>query len=74
MAALKAEEDRIATEQKENEEKEKEKALQDLLNNMTPEEQYYYLKEIPTNEPWLSWPEGKSISIVKKKWKKIHCI
>ena len=37
---------------------------------MTPEEQYYYLKEIPTNEPWLSWPEGKSISIVKKKVEK----
>ena len=54
--------------------KKKDKALEDLLNKMTPEEQYYYLKEIPTNEPWLSWPEGKSISIVKKKWKKIHCI
>ena len=33
---------------------------------MAPRGQYYYLKEIPTNEPWLSWPEGKSISIVKK--------
>ena len=46
--------------------KKKDKALEDLLNKMTPEEQYYYLKEIPTNEPWLSWPEGKSISRVKK--------
>ena len=68
MLALKAEEDRIATEQKENEEKEK--VLQDLLNKMTPEEQYYYLKEIPINEPWLSWPEVKSISIVKKSGEK----
>ena len=64
LLALKAEEDRIATEQKENEEKEK--VLQDLLNKMTPEEQYNYLKEIRINEPWLSWPEGKSISRVKK--------
>ena len=34
-------------------------------NKMTPEEQYYYLKELPTKEPWLSWPEGKTISTIK---------
>ena len=64
LAAVKAEEDRIAAEQKEKEEKEK--AFQDFLNKMTPEEQYFYLKELPTREPWLSWPEGKTISTIKK--------
>ena len=64
LAAVKAEEDRIAAEQKEKEDKEK--AFQDFLNKMTPEEQYYYLKELPTKEPWLSWPEGKTISTIKK--------
>ena len=44
----------------------KKKKLFKILNKMTPKNQYYYLKEIPTNEPRLSWPEGKSISIVKK--------
>ena len=68
LAAVKAEEDRIAAEQKEKEEKEK--AFQDLLNKMSPEEQYYYLKELPTKEPWLSWPEGKSIATVKKNGEK----
>ena len=64
LAAVKAEEDRIAAEQKEKEEKEK--AFQEILDKMTPEEQYYYLKELPTKEAWLSWPEGKSISTIKK--------
>ena len=68
LAAVKAEEDRIAAEQKEKEEKEK--AFQDFLNKMSPEEQYYYLKELPTKEPWLSWPEGKTISTVKKSGEK----
>ena len=68
LAAVKAEEDRIAAEQKEKEEKEK--AFQDFLNKMTPEEQYYYLKEMPTKEPWLSWPEGKTISTIKKSGEK----
>ena len=68
LAAVKAEEDRIAAEQKEKEEKEK--AFQDLLNKMTPEEQYYYLKELPTKEAWLSWPEGKSIATLKKSGEK----
>ena len=68
LAALKAEEDRIAAEQKEKEEKEK--AFQEFLNKMTPEEQYYYLKEMPTKEPWLSWPEGKTISTIKKSGEK----
>ena len=44
----------------------KKKNLFKILNKMTSKNQYYYLKEIPTNEPRLSWPEGKSISIVKK--------
>ena len=64
LAAVKAEEDRLAAEQKEKEEKEK--AFQEILDKMTPEEQYYYLKELPTKEAWLSWPEGKSISTIKK--------
>ena len=64
LAAVKAEEDRIAAEQKEKEEKEK--AFQEFLNKMTPEEQYYYLKELPTKEPWISWPEGKTIATIKK--------
>ena len=64
LAAVKAEEDRIATELKEKEEKEK--AFNDLLNSMTEEDRYYYLKELPSKEPWLSWPEGKSIATIKK--------
>ena len=68
IAALQAEEARIAAEQKEK--KKKEKAFQDFLNKMSPEEQYYYLKELPTKEPWLSWPEGKTISTIKKSGEK----
>ena len=64
LAAVKAEEDRLAQEQKEKEEKEK--AFNDFLNTMNEEERYYYLKEMPTKEPWLSWPEGKSIATIKK--------
>ena len=64
LAAVKAEEDRIAQELKEKEEKEK--AFNDFLSKMTEEEQFYYLKELPTKEPWLSWPEGKSIATIKK--------
>ena len=64
LAAVKAEEDRIAAELKEKEEKEK--AFNDLLNSMSEEDRYHYLKELPTKEPWLSWPEGKSIATIKK--------
>ena len=64
LAAVKAEEDRLAAEQKEKEEKEK--AFNDFLNTMNEEERHYYLKEMPTKEPWLSWPEGKSIATIKK--------
>ena len=64
LAAVKAEEDRIAAELKEKEEKEK--AFNDLLNSMSEEDRYYFLKELPTKEPWLSWPEGKSIATIKK--------
>ena len=64
LAAVKAEEDRLAQEIKEKEEKEK--AFNDFLSKMTEEEQFYYLKEMPSKEPWLSWPEGKSIATIKK--------
>ena len=64
LAAVKAEEDRLAAELKEKEEKEK--AFNDLLNSMSEEDRYHYLKELPTKEPWLSWPEGKSIATIKK--------
>ena len=63
-AAVKAEEDRIAQEQKEKEEREK--AFQEILDKMTEEEQFYYLKELPTKEPWISFPEDANISMVKK--------
>ena len=65
---MKAEEDRIALELKEKEEKEK--AFNDFLNSMPEEERFYYLKEMPTKEPWLSWPEGKSIATIKKSGEK----
>ena len=68
LGALKAEEDRIALELKEKEEKEK--AFNDFLNSMPEEERFYYLKEMPTKEPWLSWPEGKSIATIKKSGEK----
>ena len=64
LAAVKAEEDRIAAELKEKEEKEK--AFNDLLNSMSEEDRFHFLKELPTKEPWLSWPEGKSIATIKK--------
>ena len=64
LAAVKAEEDRLEAELKEKEEKEK--AFNEFLNSMKEEERYYYLKEMPTKEPWLSWPEGKSIATIKK--------
>ena len=64
LAAVKAEEDRLEAELKEKEEKEK--AFNEFLNTMKEEERYYYLKEMPTKEPWLSWPEGKSIATIKK--------
>ena len=64
LAAVKAEEDRIAAELKEKEEKEK--AFNDLLNSMSEEDRFHFLKELPSKEPWLSWPEGKSIATIKK--------
>ena len=68
IAALKAEEERILREQKEKEEKEKE--FQDILDKMTPEEQFYYIKEMPTKEAWISWPEGQNITTIKKQGEK----
>ena len=62
-AAVKAEEDRIAAEQKEKEEKEK--AFQDELNKLTPEEQFYYIKEMPTKEAWVSWKEDNCVASIK---------
>ena len=56
---MKAEEDRIAQD-------EKEKAFQDLLDKMTEEERYYYLKKLPTKEPLVNFPENQSIVFVKK--------
>ena len=64
IAALKAEEERIAREQREKEEKEKE--FQAILDKMTPEEQFYYIKEMPTKDAWISWPEGQNITTIKK--------
>ena len=64
LAALKAEEDRIAREQREKEEKEKE--FQAILDKMSPEDQFYYIKEIPTKDAWISWPEGQNITTIKK--------
>ena len=64
LAALKAEEERIAREQKEKEEKEKE--FQAILDKMNPEEQFYYVKELPTKDAWISWPEGQNITTIKK--------
>ena len=64
ISALKAEEERIAREQREKEEKEKE--FQAILDKMTPEEQFYYVKEIPTKDAWISWPEGQNITTIKK--------
>ena len=68
IAALKAEEERIAREQKEKEDKEKE--FQAILDKMTPEEQFYYIKEIPTKDAWISWPEGQNITTIKKSGEK----
>ena len=64
LAALKAEEERIAREQKEKEEKEKE--FQAILDKMSPEDQFYYVKELPTKDSWISWPEGQNITTIKK--------
>ena len=64
LAALKAEEERIAREKREKEEKEKE--FQAILDKMTPEDQFYYVKEIPTKDAWISWPEGQNITTIKK--------
>ena len=64
IAALKAEEERIAREQREKEEKERE--FQAILDKMSPEDQFYYVKEIPTKDAWISWPEGQNITTIKK--------
>ena len=61
---MKAEEERIAREQREKEEKERE--FQAILDKMNPEEQFYYIKEIPTKDAWISWPEGQNITTIKK--------
>ena len=63
-AAVKEEEDRLAQEEKEREEKEK--AFQEILSKKTPEEQFYFLKELPTKEPWISFPEENNIAMIKK--------
>ena len=63
LDAVRAEEERIARELKEKEDKEKE--FQDMLNKMEEKERYYYLKELPTREPWIAWTE-KNITAVMK--------
>ena len=62
-AAVKAEEDRIAAELKEKEEKEK--AFQEELNKLSPEEQFYYIKEMPTKESWVGWKEDNCVAGIK---------
>ena len=68
-AAVKAEEDRLAQEQKEKEEKEK--AFQEQLDKLSPEEQFYFLKELPTKEAWIAFPEDNNVSMVKKESDKL---
>ena len=63
IAALKAEEERIAREQREKEEKEKE--FQAILDKMSPEDQFYYIKEMPTKDAWISWPESQNITTIR---------
>ena len=63
LEAVRAEEERIVREAKEKEEKER--AFQEMLDKMEPEEQFYYLKELPTKEPWVSWSEKNIASIIK---------
>ena len=62
-AVVKAEEDRIAAELKEKEEKEK--AFQEELNKLSPEEQFYYIKEMPTKESWVGWKEDNYVAGIK---------
>ena len=68
LEAVRAEEERIARELKEKEDREK--AFQDLLSKMEPDERFYYLKELPTKEPWVSWPE-KNITACMKNGEKL---
>ena len=68
LEAVKAEEERIEREAKEKEEREK--AFQDKLDKMEEQERYYYLKELPTKEPWVSWNE-KNIASINKSGEKL---
>ena len=68
LDAVKAEEERIARELKEKEDKEKE--FQAMLDKMQPEERFYYLKEMPTKEPWIAWNE-KNITAAMKQGDKL---
>ncbi len=60
---VKAEEDRITAELKEKEEKEK--IFQEELNKLSPEEQFYYIKEMPTKESWVEWKEDNYVAGIK---------
>ncbi len=62
-AVVKAEEDRITAELKEKEEKEK--IFQEELNKLSPEEQFYYIKEMPTKESWVGWKEDNYVAGIK---------
>ena len=68
LEAVRAEEERIEREAKEKEEREK--AFQDKLDKMEEQERYYYLKELPTKEPWVSWNE-KNIASISKSGEKL---
>ena len=68
LEAVKAEEERIARELKEKEDKERE--FQALLDKMGPEERFYYLKELPTREAWIAWSE-KNITAAMKQGDKL---
>ena len=68
LDAVKAEEERIARELKEKEDKEKE--FQAMLDKMQPDERFYYLKEMPTKEPWIAWSE-KNITAAMKQGDKL---
>ena len=68
LEAVRAEEERIEREAREKEEREK--AFQEKLDKMEEQERYYYLKELPTKEPWVSWNE-KNIASINKSGEKL---
>ena len=49
------------------EKEEKEKAFQEELNKLSPEEQFYYIKEMPTKASWVEWKEDNYVAGIKIK-------